>query len=123
MVEMKRILIVEDDSDISQALTIRLRASGYETITAWDAISGVNTAYQEKPDLILLDIGMPGGGGFSVAERIRNHPTLQDTPIIFITASKEVQHRDRAKEFGAAYFFEKPYNSKELLNAIASAIN
>lgn len=122
MGERKRILIVEDDSDISQALNIRLRSSGYDTITAWDAVSGTNLAYEEKPDLILLDIGMPGGGGFSVAENIRNHPSLKKTPIIFITASKQIEHRDRAKEFEAAYFFEKPYNSKELLTAISNAI-
>lgn len=120
---MKRILIVEDDKDISQALNIRLRANGYDTITAWDATSGVSSAYKEKPNLILLDIGMPGGGGFRVAERVRNHPTLSNTPIIFITASKQIEHRDRAKEFDAAYFFEKPYNSNELLSAIATSLS
>lgn len=120
---MKRILIVEDDKYISLALNIRLRASGYETLTAWDAIEGVNTAYEQKPNLILLDIEMPGGGGFKVAEYIRNHPVLKNTPLIFITASKQIQHRERAKEFNAAYFFEKPYNSTELLSAIATSLN
>ena len=114
---MKRILIIEDDRKIALALALRLRSNGYEATVAYDALSGVTTAVKLKPDLVLLDVSIPAGNGFSVAERIQALvPTL--TPIIFLTASKRSEIRRLAMEAGAAAFFEKPYDAQELLNTI-----
>src|SRR2546426_11236994 len=72
----KRILIVEDDERIARALAVRLRAAGYETRMAHDGLAGFRAAVVEKPDLVLLDISLPAGDGFMVAERIQsNIPT------------------------------------------------
>jgi DNA-binding response OmpR family regulator len=118
---MKRILIIEDDRKIAMALAQRLRSSGYEASMAFDALSGVSTAVKLKPDLVLLDISMPAGDGFSVAERIQSLvPTY--TPIIFLTASKRSEFREKAIELGATAFFEKPYDAKALLSAISKTI-
>jgi DNA-binding response OmpR family regulator len=117
---MKKILIVEDDKSIAMALGIRLKSHGYEVAIAPDAVTGVNSALKLRPDLILLDISMPAGSGFSVAERLQLLlPTI--TPFIFLTASKQPGLREKAKELGAVGFFEKPYDAEELLAAIEGA--
>ena len=114
---MKKILIVEDDARIAAALRIRLEAGGYEVVTAADGFSGLKLAVTHKPQLILLDIMMPVGMGFSVAERLKDLG-CGDTPIIFMTASKRSGLRKTAQRLGAAGFFEKPYDADELLAAV-----
>src|SRR5947207_11301210 len=125
---MKRILIVDDDQKIAAALTVRLRAAGYDVLTAFDGLRGLRLARTEKPDLVLLDIGlplmdiyMPLGVGYSVARRLKDQG-LPDVPVIFITASKQSGLREAAKQVGAAGFFEKPYDADELLKSIAQTL-
>jgi len=114
---MRKILIVEDDAKIAAALRIRLESSGYEVVTAGDGFTGLKMAVLHKPDLILLDIMMPVGMGFSVAERLKDL-RLGHIPLIFITASKRAGLRRTAQKLGAVGFFEKPYDAEELLAAI-----
>jgi DNA-binding response OmpR family regulator len=114
---MKKILVVEDDTKIAAALRIRLEAAGYEVVTAGDGFSGLKMTMTHTPHLILLDIMMPVGMGFSVAERLKDLG-LGEIPIIFITASKRAGLRKTAQQLGAAGFFEKPYDAEELLSAI-----
>jgi DNA-binding response OmpR family regulator len=118
---MKKILIVEDDQNIAKAQAIRLKHAGYEVSVAPDALTGVEIALKNQPDLVLLDISLPAGNGFTVAERIR---TLipRATPVIFITASKQPGLREKAKELGAAAFFHKPYEPDDLLGAVQLAL-
>lgn len=118
----KRILIVEDDKDISLSLSIRLQSAGFEVLTAGDAQQGVTQTFNEKPDMILLDIGLPAGGGFTVADRVRNHPILCHTPIIFLTASKQPKHKQCAQSYHPVAFFEKPYDAKVLIDTIKQAL-
>ncbi len=113
----KKVLIVEDDEKIALALSLRLRAAGYDTSTAADAISGVHFALSAHPDLLLLDISLPAGNGFTVAERVRRSSSA-NIPIIFLTASKQPGFRERALELGAAGYFEKPYEAEALLTAV-----
>jgi DNA-binding response OmpR family regulator len=118
---MKKILIVEDDPNIAKALSIRLKNAGYEVSVAPDALTAVEVAVKREPDLVLLDISLPAGDGFSVAERIQSLlPTA--TPLIFLTASKKPGLREKAKELGAAAFFQKPYEAEDLLGAIQLAL-
>ena len=118
---MKKILIVEDDPNIAKALSIRLKNAGYEVSVASDALTGLETAIKKVPDLVLLDISLPAGNGFTVAERIQSLiPTA--IPVIFLTASRKPGLRDKAKELGAAAFFHKPYEAEDLLGAIHLAL-
>jgi len=114
---MKKILVVEDDAKIAAALRVRLESAGYVVVTAGDGFSGLKMTMTHKPQLILLDIMMPVGMGFSVAERLKDLG-LGEIPIIFITASKRAGLRRTAQQLGAAGFFEKPYDAEELLAAI-----
>jgi|SRR5882724_9591800 len=118
---MKKILIIEDDEKIAFALSVRLGAHGYPTWIARDGILGLSMAVGNQPDLVLMDIALPTGDGFTLAERIKSHvPT--PTPIIFLTASKSPELRERAQQLGAAAFFEKPYEAEALLAAVKQAL-
>src|SRR6266850_6797908 len=117
-----KILVVEDDKRIALALTVRLRAAGYDVITAPDAVLAVSMALKHRPDLMVLDILMPGGNGFLVAERIQDLEAMLGVPCIFLTASKQPGLREQARRLGAAGFFEKPYEAGTLLAAIRATL-
>ena len=119
---MSRILVVEDDKDIALALGTRLRAAGHGPVHAYDALAGVSQARKETPDLVLLDLMMPAGGGLKVAERLRAMEATSTVPIIFMTASKDPEMRTKAMEFSPHAFIEKPYDPLELLAVIHEAL-
>jgi DNA-binding response OmpR family regulator len=118
---MKKILVVEDDAKIRAALTIRLKAAGYQVQTALDGLEGLKSALEDKPDLILSDIWMPVGLGLSLAQRL-DELGLAGIPVIFITAGKEQQLRQAAQDVGAVAFFQKPYDAEDLLRTIAETL-
>jgi DNA-binding response OmpR family regulator len=118
---VKKILIIEDDPKVAMALALRLKTEGYEIAVAYDAIAGVNVALRERPDLVLLDVNLPAGNGFTVAERLQAISTVP-MPIIFLTASSEPSCRERATALGAAGFFEKPYEHAALLAAVHAGL-
>jgi DNA-binding response OmpR family regulator len=122
MGQKKKILIVDDERDIVKVLVIRLQSSGYEVIAAFDGAQGVFMAHKEKPDLIILDIRMPAGDGFSVAERLKRSSHTWTIPIIFLTGSPEREAEGRAMELGARFFIKKPYDPEELLDAVKRAL-
>ena len=117
---MKKILVVEDDQKIAMALVIRLKGNGYNASIAPDAITGASQARAIKPDLILLDISLPGGNGFQLAETFLRMPETNGTPVIFITASKSPELMQKVEELGAIGLFEKPFDTEKLLGAIDS---
>ena len=117
-----KILFVEDDEKIVKALTIRLKSQGYDVVAAFDAIMAMSKAMEHHPDVILLDISMPGGNRFTVAERLQDSSLTVDIPVIFLTASKEPGLRERAKELGAVGYLEKPFEAQELLSVIQHAL-
>ncbi len=120
---MKKILIVEDDQKIACALNMRLKANGYEVITAFDAMAGVNLVLKHTPNLVILDISIPAGSGFDVASRIRSLPRLSGTPLLFITASRKPEFRARAEQLGAVGYIEKPFDDDELIALIRQALH
>jgi CheY-like chemotaxis protein len=114
----KKVLVVEDDPKIQLSLRVRLKAEGYGVLTAEDATLGVSNAVRERPDLIVLDIMIPGGGGLWVAKCLRTVPETKNIPVVFITASREPGLRERAELLGPAAYFEKPYDAAALMNTI-----
>lgn len=117
---MTNVLLVEDDRNVSNALSMRLEHNGFDVSCAYDASTAAMVARRDAPDIAVLDINMPGGDGFLVAERIRKQ--AQDLPIVFVTASSKPEMREKALAIGAHAFLEKPFSSDELLEALASAI-
>jgi two-component system alkaline phosphatase synthesis response regulator PhoP len=118
----KKILIVDDERDIVKALMIRLESNGYEVVTAFDWAQGIAMANKEMPDLILLDIRMPSGNGFSVVELLKKSDRTNRIPIIFLTGSPERNAEERAIELGARFYIKKPYDPEELLDAVKRAL-
>ncbi len=118
---MKTILIIEDDARVASALAIRLRAAGYGVLKATDGIEGLKLAAHHRPALVLMDVWMPGGVGFLIAQRLK-HIGMAEIPVIFLTASKKKDLWEIAEEIGPAGFFEKPYDPKQLLEAIGLAV-
>ena len=114
----KKILIVEDDQDMRRALNVRLRANNYDTAFASDAIQALSIAKKEKPDLLLLDLGLPGGDGFVVMERMKNNDSLACLPVIVVSARDPKRNKDRALSAGAQAFFQKPVDNEQLIAAI-----
>jgi len=122
MGQKKKILIVDDERDIVKAVMIRLQGAGYEVVTAFDGAQGVFMAHKEKPDLILLDIRMPAGNGFSVAQRLKRSMHTFTIPVIFLTGSPEKNAEKKAMALGARFYIKKPYDPEELLDAIKRAL-
>jgi len=122
MEQKKKILIVDDERDIVKGLMIRLQRAGYDIVTAFDGAQGVFMAHKEKPDLIILDIRMPAGDGFSVAQRLKRSIHTFTIPVIFLTGSPEKNAEDKAMALGARFYIKKPYDPEELLDAIKRAL-
>jgi DNA-binding response OmpR family regulator len=118
----KKILIVEDDADTRLALSIRLKASGYSVALAGDSASAMTVALKEKPNLIILDLGLPAGDGFVLMTRLRRHPVLEQSPIIVLSALDPATNKERALREGAVAFFSKPADNEEFLAAIHRAL-
>jgi len=122
MGQKKKILIVDDERDIVKALMIRLQGAGYEVVTAFDGAQAIFVAHKEKPDLIILDIRMPAGNGFGVAEKLKHSASTFSIPVIFLTGSPERNSEERAMTLGARFYIKKPYDPEELLDAIKRAL-
>jgi DNA-binding response OmpR family regulator len=118
----RRVLLVDDDRDIVQMLTGVLRKAGYEVIAALDALQGVSQAQRNQPDVILLDLVMPAGGGFSVLQRLKALARTNTIPVIVLTGSVEPGIEAKARELGAQGFFHKPYDVAAVLDAIRQVL-
>ena len=122
MAEKKKILVVDDERDIVKALMIRLKANGYDVVAAFDGAQGVFMTHKEMPDLVILDIRMPAGDGFSVAEKLKQSAQTSMIPIIFLTGSPEKNAEERAAKVGGRFYIRKPYDPEELLDAVRRAL-
>jgi DNA-binding response OmpR family regulator len=117
-----KILIVDDDPDLRRGLNLRLRANQYETAYATDGFSAIAMAQKERPDLIILDLGLPAGDGFVVLERLQQNANLSCIPVIILTARDPQSSRERSLKGGAAAFFQKPVDNGRLLGAIRTTL-
>jgi two-component system KDP operon response regulator KdpE len=122
ILDRNKILIIEDDPDLRRGLNIRLRASNYDTAFAADAVMALSIAKKESPDLILLDLGLPGGDGFMVLDRMKNIASLACTPVIVVSARDPKANEKRALDAGAEAFFQKPVDNDQLMKAIQRAL-
>ncbi len=109
----KKILIVEDEKEISDLLMFHLEKEGYKTLTAEDGEKGVELALSEKPDLIILDIMLPKADGLTVCKKVRQ--TLIKTPIIMLSAKGEEIDKILGLEIGADDYMSKPFSIRELI--------
>ena len=112
---MQRVLIVEDEPDVADLVTFNLRRAGYQTEVANDGLLGLQKALADKPDIVLLDLMLPGKDGIAVCKDLRSNRLTVDTPVIILTASSEIEDRIQGLEVGADDYLTKPFSPKELL--------
>ena len=123
MAEKKKVLIIEDEIAFSKMVKIRLEAAGYEVSIASDAYLGTQEIVKTNPDLIILDLMMPAGGGFEILDRIKNIPSKATIPVVILTGKTiESDVKARAKAYDVAAVFTKPYESDEFVDKINSLI-
>ena len=112
---MHRILVVDDESDVTELLQYRLEQEGYLVATLNSPLACIAKVREFEPDLMLLDIMMPGLSGIQLCRIIRADPSMKDIPIIFLSARGEVEDRIKGLEAGAEDYLSKPFNTNELL--------
>lgn len=119
MNKLPRVLIVDDEPQIRRFLRTSLPPHGYECVEAEDAASALSVYARERPDVIVLDLGLPGRDGFSVIQDIRNHAL---TPIVVLSARDDVEGKVKALELGADDYVTKPFDMIELLARLRAAL-
>lgn len=117
-----KILCVDDDSLILQMLGDVLRLRGYTVLTAADGEAGLDAAMRERPNLILLDVMMPGIDGFEVCRQLKASAVLRDIPIVILTAMSDTQVSERAAEAGAVLALQKTADTKTVFRTIETAL-
>lgn len=116
----KTILIVEDEQNIVDILSFNLSREGYDTLEAYDGITGLQLALETNPDLILLDLMLPGMNGFDVCRKVREAGL--STPILMLTAREEETDKVLGLELGADDYITKPYSMRELMARVKANI-
>jgi len=117
------ILIADDDARVLKVLMLRLGKLGFNIVTASDGYSALALASECKPSLLLLDINMPAGDGFSVQERMKGIPDLANIPVIYVTGDKSERLDDVARRLGAYAVLHKPFHIEELIDTVLSALS
>ncbi len=129
--DSKKVLVADDDPVIRQALTMKLKSSGYRVVTADDCSQALNVTRLEKPDVLLLDIDFPpdvahGGSvpwnGFVLSQWLRRDESSKDIPVIFMSANDQADYQQRASAAGGTAFLPKPIDSEQLLASINGAL-
>ncbi len=118
----KKILIVEDEQELASGLAAFLKSQGYSAIVAYDGLHGVSQAHKEAVDLVILDLGLPAGGGLSVLENIKKSVATNHIPVLVLTANPETIMQDIALKLGAAAYLLKPFEPEKLLGCIKDAL-
>ena len=118
-----KIMIVDDDPDLCHALVLRLRSNQYETVSAGDAYSAMALAKRERPDLILMDLGLPGRDGLAFIQTLQEYASLSSIPVIILSGRDLCGCEEQILESRAVAFFQKPANNEDLLACVRHCLN
>lgn len=121
--ELKKILLIEDDPEERLALSRALKKEGYVVYEAPTGEEGLRIFKEGKPDLVILDVVLPGIDGWEVLRRIKKGPLSRKTPVMMLTAKREDKDKIKGYEIGADYYVTKPYNIAKLIPVIESLIS
>ncbi len=118
----KRIILVEDEEDIAALIRLQAELFGYKLHVEVDGLNGYRTIEREKPDLVILDIMLPGQNGFDVCRKMKNNPELRNIPVIILTAKAEELDIILGLELGADDYIAKPFSPKILFSRIKAVL-
>ena len=116
------ILIIDDHADTRLLVSARLKKHQYDTVFASDALQAIAVARQTQPDAIILDLGLPGGHGFIVLDRLKMNTALSSIPVIILTSDESLESELKGLEAGAAAFLHKPVQEDALIATVARAV-
>ena len=119
---MQKILIVEDERDIADLVGFNLERAGYEVLKAHDGITGADIAINQRPDLVILDLMLPGKDGYGVFKELRRDSRSRDIPVIMLTARAQTEDRIQGLEAGADDYLTKPFSPKELMLRVQAVL-
>ena len=119
---MTRVLVIDDEAPIRLLCRVNLEAEGMEVLEASDGPTGLEKARNDEPDVILLDVMMPGLDGWQVAEELLDSDVTSSIPIVFLTARAEVRDRARGLDLGGIDYVTKPFNPVELAPRVLALI-
>lgn len=122
MTHRQRILLIEDEEDIASLIKLQAEVSGYKLHVEVDGINGYRAVEREKPDLVILDIMLPGENGLDVCRRIKSHPDLREIPVIILTAKSEELDIVLGLELGADDYVAKPFSPKVLFSRVKAIL-
>ena len=118
----ERILIADDDIDVASAIEVNLELEGYEVFLSQNGTETLEQALKLRPDLVLLDVVMPGIDGFEVCRRIRSDPRLLNCPVILLTAKSRIDDKIRGFSAGADDYIVKPFDSQEMTARVRAVL-
>ncbi len=119
---MTKVLVVDDEPNIVLSLEFLMQEAGFEVTTAKDGETALESVAAAPPDLVLLDISLPGIGGFDVLERLRADPDLARLPIIMLTAHGREVEREKGLALGADDYVTKPFSTRELVERVKALL-
>ncbi|RNL80030.1 response regulator transcription factor [Nocardioides marmorisolisilvae] len=119
---MARIVIADDDADIRELVVFKLRHAGHEVLPVADGAAAVEACLADKPDLVILDVMMPGMSGLEAARSLRAEPAMTGVPIIMLTARAQESDIEQGFEAGADDYVVKPFSPRELALRVAAVL-
>jgi two-component system, OmpR family, alkaline phosphatase synthesis response regulator PhoP len=121
-VSVTKVLVIDDEAPIRLLCRVNLEAESMDVVEASDGEEGLTLARAEKPDIVLLDVMMPGMDGWQVAERLLENEDTSHIPLVFLTARAELRDRARGLELGGVDYITKPFNPVELASVVESLL-
>lgn len=118
----KKIMVVDDEPYIARVIKFKLEQEGYTVISANDGQSGLQKIKDEKPDMVLLDVMMPGLSGYEVCQKIKEDAELAGIPVVILTAKGQERDREQGLTMGASDYITKPFSPNRLLELVKSMI-
>lgn len=118
----RKILVVDDEVAIVRVLRDRLETEGFEVLTAYDGLQGIEIAQKEQPDLIIMDITMPNMDGITAAKLLREKPETAHVPIVMLTARGQETDEQAGYQAGATLYLTKPFSTRQLVREIRNIL-
>jgi two-component system alkaline phosphatase synthesis response regulator PhoP len=116
------IMVVEDDEELNEVLHYNLTRGGYRVVQAWNGADAIRMIESERPDLLLLDVMLPGADGWEICRTLAESPRTRTIPIIIFTAKSAREDFDLARQFNLAGFFTKPYATADVLRHVEKVL-
>jgi DNA-binding response OmpR family regulator len=118
----KKVLLIEDEPNIIEAISFILNRDGWQVVTHSNGHDAVEAARERAPDLIILDVMLPGRSGFDILSEIRDDAGLATTPVLMLTARGQTKDREMAERAGASRYMTKPFSNADVLDAVRDLV-